>query len=247
MVREHNEDAHGHGPDWAAVADGMGGHRAGEVASQLTLKVVAARMARNRGMEPEERAADAILRAHDAILHEAESVSERSGMGTTIVLLVNAGEGRVLVANVGDSRCYRLRAGRIEAFSVDDNLPLRHDVITQALGIRRVVPHIKEVSVESGDLFLLCSDGLTGEVHDDRIKEILTGPGSADEKVRKLVAAANEHGGLDNITASIVEVAGTAEASFRGARRQAVSMRAAPRPGPGKARSNPCERARGRR
>lgn len=138
-------------------------------------------------------------------------------MGTTLVALV-ADEQRLVVVNVGDSRCYRLREGALRACTEDHSLieeqvrmgrmsrdeaarsPLRH-IITRALGTQReVTPDVFELEPEPGDVYLLCSDGLTRELSDAAIEEILCGGGTLEERCAALVKAANRAGGQDNIT-----------------------------------------------
>ena len=146
------------------------------------------------------------------------------GMGTTLVSLL-VREGRVWIAHVGDSRCYRLRAGALERMTQDHSLvdeqvrlgqmtpaeaemsPLRN-VITRAIGTRdAVAPDIEEVATEHGDLFLLCSDGLSKEVREARLAELLNGDTSdLQAACRRLIEDANASGGSDNITAILVKI-----------------------------------------
>jgi PPM family protein phosphatase len=180
------------------------------------------------GAASEDRAASMPLLAEDAICAANEAIFSRSqrnyklaGMGTTLVgLLVE--ERRVWVLNVGDSRCYRMRKRRLEQITLDHSLveeqvrlgrmthsealrsPLRN-VITRALGTQsRVTPDIFELEAEPGDLFLLCSDGLTRELTDQRIDSILGTDLPLDDLCARLVEAAKKAGGHDNITAILV-------------------------------------------
>jgi len=144
-------------------------------------------------------------------------------MGTTLVALA-AEETRIHVLNIGDSRCYRLRAGNLEQISQDHSLveeqvrlgrmseaqavrsPMRN-VITRALGTQsQVTPDVFDLDAEPGDLFLLCTDGLTREVPDSGIEEVLSAEGDLDTVCRGLVDAANQAGGSDNITCLLVRV-----------------------------------------
>ncbi len=168
--------------------------------------------------------AEAIAQANTAIHSRAQRSLRLSGMGTTLVALVADG-ARLLAVNVGDSRCYRLREGRLRACTEDHSLieeqvrmgrmtrdeaarsPLRH-IITRALGTQsQVTPDVVELDPEPGDLYLLCSDGLTRELSDERIEEILGRAGSLDERCAALVEAANRAGGQDNITCLLLTVA----------------------------------------
>lgn len=183
-------------------------------------------------------AEDAVIAANEAIHSRGQRNVRLSGMGTTLVGLLTglpddpAAESRVWILNVGDSRCYRLRRGHMELRTQDHSLveeqirmgrmtraeaarsPLRN-VITRALGTQaNVTPDVLEEEVEPGDLFLLCSDGLTRELADDKIEAILNvglaepGDGEAqlEQVCAKLIQAANKAGGSDNITCLIVRV-----------------------------------------
>ena len=198
------------------VADGMGGAQAGEVASELAVRQF-------QGGLPDDRdPADslvALIRAANAQIHEqARADAQRAGMGTTVTAAYLQ-DDTVVVAHVGDSRCYLLRDGDLIRLTRDHSLvdelvrrgklteeqaeshPQR-SVITRALGPEPDV----EVDVEAfparaGDVFLLCSDGLTSMVHEPKLKPLLEDPGRSLEQVgRALIAAANEAGGRDNIT-----------------------------------------------
>jgi serine/threonine protein phosphatase PrpC len=181
-------------------------------------------------------AAEAVHTANEAIHSRGQRNANLSGMGTTLVgLMVGPSDGqlepplgenrRVWIFNVGDSRCYRLRNRRIEQCTQDHSLveeqirlgrmtraqaarsPLRN-VITRALGTQgSVTPDVIEVEVEPGDLFLLCSDGLTRELSDEKIEAILNGsPAELEEFCTQLIQAANKAGGHDNITCLLVRV-----------------------------------------
>lgn len=226
--RPTNEDAFGYSIDHGIflVCDGMGGAAAGEVASSLAVDEVM-RMLTNRAPEAPltslvERA---ISTANHAIYSRSQSNAKLNGMGTTLVALV-AEERRVQILNVGDSRCYRLRAGMFEQITQDHSLvdeqvrlgrmspaealrsPLRN-VITRALGTQsRITPDIFDLEADPGDLFLLCTDGLTREVPDAGLAAILSGSLTLAEMCNELVSAANQAGGSDNITCLLVRVTG---------------------------------------
>lgn len=248
--RPSNEDAFGYSVEDGVfvVCDGMGGAAAGEIASSLAVDEVlrllgdrAQSLAENRAQAAplEETVAKAICAANQAIYSRSLRNPRLSGMGTTLVGLAVA-EDHILVFNVGDSRCYRLRArqlnqkemtpGRREANSsleqisqdhslVDEQVragfmtrdeahrsPLRN-VITRALGTQNcVTPDFFQLQAEPGDLYLLCTDGLTGELDDRMVESILDLDLPLDEICARLVKAANKAGGHDNITCLLLRV-----------------------------------------
>lgn len=214
------------------VCDGMGGAAAGEIASQLAVDEMI-RLLGNRDGQPIKQAAiEAIRSANTAIYTRARRSARLSGMGTTLVALV-ADESHLWVMNVGDSRCYRLQNGQLEQITLDHSLveeqvrmgnmtheealrsPMRN-IITRALGTQsEVTVDVFEAEPVPGDLFLLCSDGLTREIDDERLQQILSGPESLSELsqaaslgslAQKLVDRANKAGGHDNITCVLVRV-----------------------------------------
>jgi protein phosphatase len=206
------------------VCDGMGGAAAGEIASRMAVHEVQRRLSNRAESEAaplEEVVEEAIRAANEAIHSRAENNLQLSGMGTTLVGLVTEGR-RVLVFNVGDSRCYRLRENRMTQISLDHSLVeeqvrmgrMTHEearrsslrnVITRALGTQPTVePDIFELEATPGDLFLLCSDGLTGELPDPQIESLLAADLPLDRLCASLVAAANQTGGHDNITCLLV-------------------------------------------
>ena len=240
--REHNEDRFVLLPEHALyiVADGMGGHRAGDVASQLATTEVAEFFKTTitdditwpfpfdaSKTEEENRLITGIKLANRKIYDKALASRELHGMGTTVVGLLYAPKrNQVYVAHVGDSRCYRVRNGGIEQLTRDhslineylqampelpseqrDNLP--KNVITRALGMHDQVQVDTKVDVpHPGDVYVLCSDGLSGMLTDQEIAEIVSGAGSDLEgAAKKLIERANEHGGEDNVTAVVVQVA----------------------------------------
>jgi protein phosphatase len=204
----------------------MGGAAAGEIASSLAVGEVLRLLDERDGATPLEVAVEeAIHAANEAIYSRAEADFQLNGMGTTLAGLVTEGQ-RVLVFNVGDSRCYRLRKRKLEQISLDHSLveeqvrmgritheealhsPLRN-VITRALGTQpSVEPDLFELEAEAGDIFLLCSDGLTGEVPDAQIESLLSADLPLDEICTNLVDAANLAGGHDNITCLLVRAEG---------------------------------------
>jgi protein phosphatase len=204
----------------------MGGAAAGEIASSMAVSEVLRLLGeRNQAAPLEKSIEEAIRTANEAIHSRAEHDPHLRGMGTTLAGLATKGR-RVLVFNVGDSRCYRLRKRKLEQISQDHSLveeqvrmgritpdealrsPLRN-VITRALGTQpEVEPDIFEQKAEAGDIFLLCSDGLTGEVPDAQIELLLAADLPLEQLCANLVAAANQAGGHDNITCMLVRAEG---------------------------------------
>jgi len=231
--RASNEDAFGYSIEHGVyiVCDGMGGAAAGEIASSLAVDEVM-RLFTNRAADtPLEALIDqAIAAANEAIYSRSQTNSKLNGMGTTMVALV-VDERRIRVLNIGDSRCYRLRGGHLEQISQDHSLvdeqvrlgrmtqaealrsPLRN-VITRALGTQNsVTADIFDIEVEPGDLFLLCSDGLTRELPDSKIEALLAAesPTTGSPLINlcnRLVESANHAGGGDNITCLLLHAQG---------------------------------------
>jgi protein phosphatase len=220
--RQGNEDSFLEKSPLFAVADGMGGARAGEVASRVAVERL------SEGGEadgsPEEHLAEVTREANREIYEMAQDDSALAGMGTTLTAALVTGR-EVAIGHVGDSRVYRFRDGELERLTQDhslveefvrqgkltpeeaENHPQR-SIITRALGPE------PEVEVETythaardGDVYLLCSDGLTGMVPEKRIAEILRESDSLDDAAHRLIDAANENGGKDNITAVLFRLA----------------------------------------
>jgi protein phosphatase len=224
--RSTNEDAFGYSIEQGVylVCDGMGGAAAGEVASSLAVdEVMRVLTDRAPDVPLSSLLEQAISDANQVIYSRAQANTKLNGMGTTLVALV-AEERRIQVLNVGDSRCYRLRGGNLEQISLDHSLvdeqvrlgrmsmaeaarsPMRN-VITRALGTQsRVTPDIFDLEADPGDLFLLCSDGLTRELTDGSIEQILSRDRTLEGLCGELVIAANQAGGSDNITCLLVRV-----------------------------------------
>jgi protein phosphatase len=224
--RPSNEDAFGYSVEHGIylLCDGMGGAAAGEVASSLAvdeiLRLLGCR-AKDKAEPLLQRAEKAVQAANEAIFFRSRRNYRLNGMGTTMVALV-AEERRVWVLNIGDSRGYRLRNRRLEQITLDHSLvdeqvrqgrmtpdeairsPLRN-IITRALGTQSsVTPDIFELEAETGDLFLLCSDGLTRELDDSEIEALLSADLPLGELCGHLVEAAKNAGGNDNITCLLV-------------------------------------------
>jgi len=224
--RASNEDAFGYSVEDGiyVVCDGMGGAAAGEVASALAVDEVLRRLSgrsSNGHLPLPEAAQDAVTTANDAIFSRAQRNRRLNGMGTTLVALA-AEDRRIWVLNIGDSRCYRLRSGHLERLTTDHSLveeqvrmgrmseyeALRSpwkNVITRALGTQpSVTPDVFDLEAEPGDLFLLCSDGLTRELSDAMIEALLCRKLQLEELCHSLVDAAKKAGGHDNITCLLV-------------------------------------------
>ncbi len=223
-VRTTNQDQFLVTDELFAVADGMGGHAAGEVASLTAVEALRATYEEADGSEGLVAAAH---QANRSIFERAQGNPELHGMGTTLVAvaLVNEGnEDRLAIVNVGDSRVYLLRQGELEQLTTDHSLvqelvddgqlteaeatvhPQRH-VLTRALGVDiDVNVDLLQVLPLKGDRLLLCSDGLVRELSDVQVASIMRRLADPDEAARELVAAANNRGGNDNVTVVIVDV-----------------------------------------
>lgn len=239
-IREHNEDSLVAKNPLYAVFDGMGGHAAGEVASEIASKVVAAHA-------PEELDADAlgqaVIDANLEIIHAAATGTGKKGMGTTCTAAMLMGED-LIIAQVGDSRCYLLHDGRLSQLTRDhsyvadlveqgaitkDYARIHPDrsKITRALGTDpNMVPDLYELKVSSGDRLLLCSDGLYSMITDDDIEHILNAEAEPQAAADHLVREANEWGGHDNCTVIVVDVLGFSEIKIKRVARKTKVMAA---------------------
>ena len=216
--RRHNEDSYIHEPPLFAVADGMGGAKAGEVASSLAVDAV--RLRPDVGGDAEAYVVDLIQEANRRVYTRATEDASVAGMGTTMtVALVDDDAGRVTIGHVGDSRAYRVRDGKLEQLTDDHSLvgelirsgkltpeeagvhPQR-SVITRALGTDPDVDvDTFLVDARPGDVFLICSDGLSSMVDDQTILQVVREhPRDLQAAAKGLIAAANRGGGDDNIT-----------------------------------------------
>lgn len=222
LARERNEDACYAGNAVFAVADGLGGHRAGEVASNLALDSV---IALDR-MEPKKAAhhvADAVRKGNKAVFDRSQQDAGLKGMGTTMTAVV-IHDGVAHIAHVGDSRAYLVRGDAITQLSHDHTLVARmvsegkltpeqaevhpqRSILTRALGNESHVD-VEEVNVPlvAGDRLLLCSDGLSGVLSPDEIRRLASDGADLDEICRGMIAEANARGGPDNITVVLVDV-----------------------------------------
>ena len=203
------------------VADGMGGHQAGDYASKCTVEVMIKEIAKSEGEDIERVLVKAIKSANREIIKEASSDEHLKGMGTTVVA-ATVKEQMLYFANVGDSRLYLIRDD-IRQITKDHSLveemvrsgklkkeeARKHpnkNVITRAVGVEREVNiDFFDLRVRKGDKILLCSDGLSNMLEDNEIREIVTSGGDVEERARKLITAANQNGGKDNISVVLVE------------------------------------------
>jgi len=229
-LREDNQDAFVAEPEAGVflVVDGMGGHRGGAIAAGTVAQDLppAVELGLDHLKTRNDRSIRRLLR--EAILHqshhvrrEGDSESGYVGMGATLVLLLFSGD-RVYTANVGDSRIYRLRNGRLQQFSEDHSLvselidagqitpdeAANHSaqgIVTQYMGMPEAVePHVRSAALKPGDRFLLCTDGLTDMVSDEAIAQMLATHAEPELACGTLVDAANRAGGSDNVTVLLV-------------------------------------------
>jgi PPM family protein phosphatase len=226
-VRPDNEDAYVAVPPLFAVADGLGGHRAGEVASKLAIETLTAHAPETAD---EVALGQAVQAANEAVVSSASDSTGRTGMGTTLTAVVIEGTS-IAIAHVGDSRAYLLTADGLSQLTEDHSMvgdlvragqlspsearfhPNRN-VITRALGTDPEM-HADEMRVEAspGDRLLLCTDGLHGVVPEREIAEILITAETPAAAARALVDAALGLGGPDNVTAVVVDIADGADAA----------------------------------
>jgi PPM family protein phosphatase len=226
VVRSANQDAYYIDPDgrFFIVADGMGGHAGGEEASRIAIETAHTYLDRHWTSEPDTKnlLVQALITSNDAIIADQEQNTQRSDMGTTVVLILFR-DDLAWSAHVGDSRLYRLRGDKLDAITEDDTWvaramklgqlnaeeakshPLRH-VLSHCLGRRDLRQiNIQTQDITAGDLILLCSDGLTEEVPHDEIATHLKSA-TLEQAAQALIDAAKEHGGSDNITVVIAAI-----------------------------------------
>jgi serine/threonine protein phosphatase PrpC len=241
-ARSNNEDsvALDEAVALAVLADGMGGYNAGEVASGMATSFIRSelgrwlREAQNQASDAEVRRAMDICvdNANRAIFNAANSNPQYAGMGTTLVVAVFR-DNRLMVGHVGDSRAYRLRAGRLQQITRDHSLlqeqidaglitpeqaafSANKNLVTRAVGVEdTVLLETHQHDVVPGDLYLLCSDGLSDMLDDAAIGELMAAHESLETGCQALIRAANEAGGKDNISVVLVRASGGANASSR--------------------------------
>jgi len=250
-VREGNEDGYMVHEPLFAVADGMGGHQGGEVASRLALETLEP-VAQGGDSEPTSRLAEVVREANRELLHAASQDPQLAGMGTTLTAFITRGD-EIHLAHVGDSRAYLLREGELRQLTEDHTVVQRlvdegrispeeaeihpqRSILTRALGVDDDV-RVDEAMIEvrPGDRILLCSDGLTGMVPEEDMRRILSEHRDPQEAADALVDAANEAGGQDNITAVVVDVE---DSDASAAEDRATSTRRMDRPPPDPDRGN---------
>lgn len=208
-------------PNLYIVADGMGGHNAGELASAITVRVMEEELSAMSDVLPEVALASAIRCANAATWQQAQIREGCKGMGTTVVACTCVGD-EMVAANVGDSRLYicsdvikqitvdhSLVEEMIQMGGLDRNNARNHpdkNIITRAIGARSSVDtDLFKVQIKRGDIILLCSDGLTNMVEDETILAVVSGEGTLKSKADRLVEMANENGGRDNISVILVD------------------------------------------
>jgi PPM family protein phosphatase len=240
-ARSNNEDAVMVDPDVAVavLADGMGGYNAGEIASEMAAGRV--KQALGTWLREHPATSDAALReaigsaaaeANRAVYEAATTVAAYAGMGTTLVIAVFR-EGQVHVGHVGDSRAYRLRAGRLEQITRDHSLlqeqidaglitpedaamSMNRNLVTRAVGVESAVELELHVHpLVDGDVVLLCSDGLSDMLRDEQIEQVLSAIAEPDAAGHSLIDAANAAGGRDNISLILVRALGGPSSSAR--------------------------------
>lgn len=237
-TRDNNEDsvAFEETAKVAVLADGMGGYNAGEIASGMATAFIKSELSRWLTVAGATAQAKEVRRAMEicvdnanmAILNSANANAAYAGMGTTLVVGVFR-DDRLLLGHIGDSRCYRLRAGVLSQITKDHSLLQEQidaglisteqaanssikNLVTRALGVEDAVAlDVNEYVVEPGDLYLMCSDGLSDMVADELIARIVSESVALDQKADLLIAAANENGGRDNISVLMVSVSEAAE------------------------------------
>jgi PPM family protein phosphatase len=240
LQREHNEDSFIvlKEFDLFVVADGMGGHRAGDVASKLATETISEFFRQTASedvtwpfhfdtnlSEEENRLLTGIRVANRNIFERSTRSRDCHGMGTTVVgAMFSPRKNRMYIGHVGDSRCYRVRGKVIHLLTRDHSLvndyllampdlteeqknDLPRNVITRALGMQdQVVVDIQHDEPTPGDVYILCSDGLSGMITDDQIRDTIMSSDDIRESCKRLIARANEHGGEDNITAVVIRI-----------------------------------------
>lgn len=241
LARENNEDsvAFDEATRLGMLADGMGGYNAGEIASGMATTFIKSELGRWLSQAGRHANAREVRRAMEicvdnanrSIFNAANSNPQYSGMGTTLVLGVFQ-DGRAMLGHIGDSRCYRLRGGELSQITKDHSLlqeqmdaglitaeqaatSSNKNLVTRALGVEdAVLLEVNEHRVEPGDIYLMCSDGLSDMVDDENIAQILGTDAPLEQMVAQLIDAANANGGRDNI--SVLVARADADSKKRG-------------------------------
>lgn len=222
QIRPHNEDSLIVKEPLFAVADGMGGHEAGEVASEIAIETLVAHAPENADVRALGRA---VMAANRAVMRASENGVGKPGMGTTMTAVILE-KTKLIVAQVGDSRAYLVHGGRLSQITRDHSLMAdmiengeiteeearwhpQRSIITRALGSDPdMVPDLFDLNLEEGDRVLICSDGLSGMVYNEELAQILTSHVSPQECADALIEAANTNGGHDNITVIVLDITG---------------------------------------
>ena len=235
LTRDNNEDAVAFDPATrlCILADGMGGYNAGEVASGMATAFINSEMGRWLAQAGRDANAREVRRAMEicvenanhSIFNAAHSNPQYAGMGTTLVVGVFQND-RLILGHIGDSRCYRLRGDEFQQITKDHSLlqeqidagmispeqaltSLNRNLVTRALGVEdTTLVEVNEHRVDVNDIFLMCSDGLSDMVTDEKIASILRAEDGLEHRARQLVVAANEAGGRDNISVLLVHAKG---------------------------------------
>jgi serine/threonine protein phosphatase PrpC len=238
ISRDNNEDSvvFDEATHTAVLADGMGGYNAGEIASGMATAFIKSELSRwlsEAGVGAKSREVRRAMEicvdnANLSIFNSASSNAHYAGMGTTLVVGVFR-EDKLLTGHIGDSRCYRLRAGALDQITKDHSLLQEQidaglitpeqaatssirNLVTRALGVEELVLlEVNEYQVESGDIYLMCSDGLSDMVEDSVIAKIVAAETGLEQKATQLIDAANANGGRDNISVLLVAVSEAAE------------------------------------
>lgn len=230
-IRSHNEDNGGvfinqAGNYLAVVADGMGGHLAGDVASEMTMTQLKQFWEETGEMTSPQQAEmwlkEHVMKVNESLFHHSQTNEHCQGMGTTVVAAICTNQFAT-IGHIGDSRCYLLNANGFQQMTEDHSLvnelvksgqlskedaeyhPRKH-VLLRALGTEQTIQlDVKTVTIDKGDMLLLCSDGLSNKVTEQTMIDVLTSDRSLEEKAQALINVANEHGGEDNITLAIIQ------------------------------------------
>jgi PPM family protein phosphatase len=229
LVRQNNEDVWGELPELRlfAIADGMGGHRAGEIAARESINALFTYAKSISSINSRESAAEmmqgAVSYANQEVFRLSKTDEQYRGMGTTLCA-VYFHDKAVVCVHVGDSRIYRIHRGKLEQVSVDHSLVrelidlgqlnekqapdfLYRNILTKAIGTEpKVEPSINTLTPAKGDIYLLCTDGLTDMVADEEIEIILKKSPNIRDAVKQLISRAKERGGYDNITVVLMQI-----------------------------------------
>ena len=232
LTRHNNEDAlaFDRASGLCILADGMGGYNAGEIASGMAVAFVKSEMSRWLSQAGRHASAREVRRAMEicvenanhSIFNAANSTPQYTGMGTTLVVCVFQGD-RLLLGHIGDSRCYRLRGSQFQQITKDHSLLQEQidagwitpeqaltspnkNLVTRALGVEdTVLVEINEYRVESDDIYVMCSDGLSDMVNDAAIAQIMLARSALNDKANELISLANRAGGRDNISVILAQ------------------------------------------